>query len=221
MAPNLARNLEWRFRANIQPWTSPTFSSAGAALNKTILIALSLIFFSTPLFAQYAPQDIMDTSNKRLLDYRRMFRDGRTPQPQELSGNWRGVNKGIVEVVGYRQFIKEITPTQAGLYGDNIQVEQVPARAVRANGWQPQFDSTTGQFSRKGKFAVQAPRGIGAFKHGAVFSYRKGGNRRSDPANLLVDKVVVLDNNHLLGRATANFGPIKIPLSYFVLERVQ
>ena len=72
-----------------------------------------------------------------------------------------------------------------------------------------------------GAFQVQQPRGRGAFKHGAIFSYRDGDNEKLDPARLLVDKLVVLDSNHLLGRVTANFGPVQIPLSYFTLERVR
>ena len=39
--------------------------------------------------------DILDTRKYSLLDYRRMFSNGRTPEPHEMVGYWRGVNKGI------------------------------------------------------------------------------------------------------------------------------
>lgn len=166
--------------------------------------------------------DVMDTGNFKLIDYRKMFAEGRTPAPQELVGRWRGVNKGIVELVGYRQFIKEIVGTPCDLRGDNILVEQVSNDLLRSIGWAPVAGMPEeGYVSRQGYFAVQAPRGVGSFQHGAIFRYRDGDNKRTDPVRLLVDKLVVLDRNHLLGRATANFGVVQIPLAYFTLERIQ
>ncbi len=163
--------------------------------------------------------EMMDTRNFTLLQYRRLFRQGTTPAPHELVGIWRGVNKGIVELAGYRQFIKEITPTGNVIIGDNIQVHQVSNQMLELMGWQPKFEPN-GELERRGKFMVQPPQGIGGFRKGVVFSYRDGGNPPGDAARLLVDKVVKLDDDHLLGRATANFGPIQIPLAFFVLERV-
>lgn len=166
--------------------------------------------------------DIMDTRNFSLWDYRKMFTESRAPQPHELVGRWRGVNKGIVELAGYRQFIKEIAPMPCDLRGDNIVVEQVSNDLLRSIGWAPVAGMPEeGYVSRIGAFQVQQPRGVGAFKHGAIFSYRAGENKKTDPVRLLVDKLVVLDRNHLLGRVAANFGPIQIPLAYFTLERIR
>lgn len=164
--------------------------------------------------------DIMDTRNFRLIDYRRMFKCGTTPNQEELIGHWKGVNKGVVELVGYRQFIKEITPNECGISGDNIKVGQVSNDLLRCVGWQPIIDECTGELEREGKFAICPPHGCGPFKRGVEFNYRRGGNDKRDPVRLLVDKVVKIDDNHLLGRATANFGPLHIPLAYFVLERM-
>lgn len=166
--------------------------------------------------------DIMDTRNFTLFDYRKMFKEARVPAPHELVGRWRGVNKGIVELVGYRQFVKEIVPTPCDLRGDNVLVEQVSNDLLRSIGWAPIAGMPEeGYVSRVGAFQIQAPKGRGTFNRGAIFSYRHGDNKRTDPVRLLVDKVVVLDRNHLLGRVTANFGPVHIPLSYFTLERVR
>jgi hypothetical protein len=163
----------------------------------------------------------MDTSSYSLLDYRRMFMHGQTPAPYELVGTWRGVNKGIVELVGYRQFIKEIAPVDCQLKGDNIMVHQVSNQLLRCCGWQPKTDATSWDgLERRGKFAVEGAGGIGPFRHGVVFNYRNGGNDRRDPVRLIVDRVVKIDDNHLLGRAVAKLGPIQIPLAYFVLERI-
>jgi hypothetical protein len=168
--------------------------------------------------------DWMDTRNFRLIDYRRLFVQCEPPTPNELVGKWRGVNKGIVTLVGYRQFIKEVQPSEQVLIGDNIQVEQVSHELLRCCGWQPRFDES-GELQRKGKFIIYPPgRRVlqipTAFDHGAEINYRNGGNRKSDPVRLLVDRVVKIDDNHLLGRAIAKFGLIHVPLAYFVLERV-
>ena len=163
----------------------------------------------------------MDTRNFRLKDYRRMFKQGQTPTSADLVGYWRGVNKGIVELAGYKQFIKEILPQDCQLSGDNIMVHQVSNDLLRCCGWQAKSDPCSSDgLERRGKFAILPARGIGPFKHGVVFSYRKGDNRRRDPVRVLVDRVVKIDDNHLLGRVTANFGPIRIPLAYFMLERI-
>jgi len=164
----------------------------------------------------------MDTRNFTLFDYQRMFLEGRTPQAHELVGQWRGVNKGIVELAGYSQFIKDIQPQTCQFLGDNIIVKQVSNDMLRAIGWQPKSGpAEQGYVERVGSFAIEPPQGVGSFSHGVTFSYRNGNNKPNDPANVLVDKVVVLDANHLLGRVTANFGPIRIPLAYFTLERIE
>ena len=173
-----------------------------------------------------APQDdIMDTTGHGLLYYRRKMLQGTTPTPQELNGQWLGVNRGIVEVAGYKQFVKDIRPQNGRWQGDNIQVKQVTPHQVRYSGWSPVIKSSTMGYNptveRRGQFAVQPPNYRGPFGRGSVFSYRDGGNPKNDPARLLQDRVMKIDDNHMIGRATANFGPIRIPLSYFVLERVE
>ena len=164
--------------------------------------------------------DIANTSQFSVWDYRRMFRDGVTPLPQDLAGQWQGVNKGIVEIAGYKQFVKDIRPSIGGqLHGDNIMVQQVDPTSVRRTGWHPDFDRR-GNLQRQGKFAVQAPSGRGFFGQAARLSYADGDNPASDPSRLLIDHVVRINEHQLLGRAAAKFGPVQIPLSYFVLERV-
>ena len=170
--------------------------------------------------------DVMDISGHGLLHYRRIYSQGTSPQAHELPGQWIGVNRGIVQIAGYNQFIKEINFNNGQLAGDNIQVKQVPAGKVRQQGWKPKPAPQNGRYQpdaveRLGKYSVQAPNHRGPFGRGAIFSYRDGGNAKNDPARLLMDRVVKIDDNHMIGRATANFGPVRIPLSYFVLERVR
>lgn len=164
--------------------------------------------------------DMMDTRNFSLLDYRRILVNGETPTVEELRGRWRGVNKGVVTLVGYGQFIKEIGIEGEACFGDNVQVHQVSAECLRALGWQPKI-AASGLVERRGRFQIKPADGRGPYGHAATFSYRDGGNPKSDPVRLLVDKVVKVDENHLLGRATARFGLIDIPLAYFMLERIE
>ncbi len=160
----------------------------------------------------------MDTNQFKLRDYRRMFMAAEAPSDDEMIGIWRGVNKGVATLVGFRQFVKEIHPTACGLYGDNIKVEQVSSEDVRQFGWRPKLDEF-GNLRRHDRFQVQRPDGLGLFGHGAKYSYRNGGNRRFSSSRLLVDRVVKIDDQHLLGRAAIRtiFG--NIPVAYFMLER--
>jgi len=166
--------------------------------------------------------DLQATDQHTLFQYRRLYRTGTTPHPAELVGQWNGVNKGIVQIAGYGQFIKDVRVGANGyIHGDNVEVAQVKASQVRLNGWQPKFDNVATDYSRRGRFAIQGPTNRGFFGRGAVFSYADGGNPDGDAARLLKDQVVKLNDHQMLGRAVVEFGPIEIPLSYFVLERRQ
>ena len=170
--------------------------------------------------------DVMDTTGRGLLHYRKIMSQGVTPQPYELTGQWKGVNRGVVEIAGFNQFIKEIQYKDGHLVGDNIQVKQVPSGKVRQQGWHPLPAPQNGRYQpdavkRVGKYAVQPPNNRGHFGNAVILSYRDGGNAKNDPARVLVDRVVKIDDNHMVGRAVANLGIVRIPISYFVLERVK
>lgn len=156
----------------------------------------------------------LETEKYSLLEYRRMMIKHSAPHPSELQGTWQGTNKGIATLAIDKRFVKDFRAQNGQVYGDNVKVQQ-----GQRDGWAPIQDQQTGAIDRGGKFLVQSPHGIGAFRHGAVLNYNQGGNRRLDPANLISDRVVKLDDNHMLGRAVAKFGPFEIPLSYFVLQR--
>lgn len=161
--------------------------------------------------------DLMDTDSFTLRDYRRLYMTGSTPSQAELVGTWRGINKGIVTLFGYNDFIKDIQYTECGVFGDNHEVDSDP--------WSNNCDSTARlDFSRiqqdNDRFKVKSANCVGRFGHGTIFSYREGGNRRFAAANLLVDKVVKIDDCHLIGRVTARTLVGPVPIAYFVLERI-
>lgn len=193
----------------------------------TIVFVVTLVAYSPAVSLAQLPAgkgevfsfDYMDPRNFSLRDYRELFQHGATPTNSELHGQWRGVNKGIVTLFGYRQFIKEIQPVGTCTFGDNIEVHQVSTEVLRCMGWRPKVKDT-GELQRVGKYAVQPPKGIGIFRHGRHLSYWNGGNAKTDPSKLLVDKVVKLDDNHMLGRVTGLTLVGPVPLAYFVLERI-
>lgn len=188
-------------------------------------LLLLLVMLLTPNLATAQPchtaceVDLMDTRNFKLRDYRRMFECGTTPSAEDLIGTWRGVNKGVVRLAGFKQFIKEIQPQGYCLFGENIKVHQVSNGCLRCFGWQPKLDRC-GNLQRHDRFMVQPADCVGRFGHGTIFSYRDGGNRPWAASRLIVDRVVKIDDDHLLGRATVRsvFGPI--PVAYFMLERI-
>jgi len=173
----------------------------------------------TSLQQNHISHPAMDVDRHSLRYYRNLMRCGQTPKPEEMVGMWRGVNKGVATVAIDRQFIKEFYYVNGCLYGDNISVCQVQACALPHAGWQPRIDPCTGEIQRQGRFAVECPQGCGPFRHGMVLNYAAGGNGRN-PSRRVWDQVVKLDDNHLLGRATIRVGFVKIPVAFFVLERI-
>ena len=165
--------------------------------------------------------DLMDPRNFTLGEYRQMYLAAPPATPQEMLGAWRGVNKGGATLAGYRQFIKEFQQAGCTIVGENIEVNQIPSAQLRQRGWQPKFDSNTGQLERDDRFLVKPADNFGFFGRGTLLSYRDGANKPLDAIRLLVDRVVKIDDDHLLGRATVRtvFGPV--PVAYFMLERVR
>lgn len=161
----------------------------------------------------------MNVACHNLRYYRNLMRCHSAPAPAELVGMWRGVNVGVATLAIDRQFIKEFYYVNGCLFGDNVSVCQVNDCALLEHGWQPIVDVCTGNWERQGRFAVECPQGRGRFSHGLVLNYAAGGNGR-DPARRIWDQLVKLDDNHILGRATVRVGLAKVPVAYFVLERI-
>lgn len=176
---------------------------------------------ATPTIACPACPDPMDVAQYRFIDLRRMLRHGETPSLQELQGRWRGVNKGVATLVIDSQFIKEIHACGCQTRGENIFVHQVPECELRARGWQPKIDTCTGQERRIGKFAVLEPNCRGPRGHAVTFFYDDPTKSKLNPERWIVDKVVKLDANHMLGRACVRVAGAQVPVAYFILERME
>jgi hypothetical protein len=141
------------------------------------------------------------------------------PTPATLHGQWRGINRGIgISLTGVGQFIKDFDTQATGCdavigRGSNILVEQVPIEQLGCRGWQPRIDQQTGDFQRRGDFAIVA-------REATVLDYSMGSNPGWDPARWLVDELVQVDADLLLGRAYLQWGRLRVPVSYFTLQRM-
>jgi hypothetical protein len=141
------------------------------------------------------------------------------PTPAALHGQWQGINRGMgLSLAGVGQFIKDFDTQASGCdsvigRGSNILVEQVPIEQLACHGWQPRIDRRTGDFHRRGDFAIVA-------REATVLDYSMGSNPGWDPARWLVDDLVQVDEDLLLGRAYLQWGRLRVPVSYFTLQRI-
>ena len=161
----------------------------------------------------------MNVACHNICYYRNLMRCHSAPVPAELAGMWRGLSVGGATLAIDRQFIKEFYYVNGCLFGANVSVCEVSDCALLEHGWQPIVDVCTGNWERKGRFAVECPQGRGRFSHGLVLNYAAGGNGCA-PARRIWDQLVKLDDNHMLGRVTVRVGLLKVPVAYFVLERM-
>ena len=165
--------------------------------------------------------DIVALSQMSPAEWRELLRCGEAPTQEEMHGYWRGINSGrIPQRFGFSQFIKELDFIGPAPKGRNILVEQQPEPMLRSYGWQPKIDPETGEIERNGSFVFLPPDHRGRYGHGARTSYREGDNPRLAPNRFLVNRIVKLDDDHLLGQATVKVGRVQIPVGYFFLERI-
>jgi hypothetical protein len=151
----------------------------------------------------------------------RIFEAGEAPSAEAICGyEFRGFNTPrIMALFGIRKFIKAFFVTEAAAFGCNTPAAQ--------NGldteWQAKPHDTDPK--RFGFFEVDPGEG-GAGDHGpshALFlDYGRGHNKWYELSRVLRDYLVRVDpgsDQLLLGKAYAVIGPLRIPVSFFLLER--
>jgi hypothetical protein len=147
-----------------------------------------------------------------------------TPQGDELAGwEFRGYNLHLgTEILQIRKFKKGfITANNQGWMLDGYNV------AVLQNGLlNPWVDELAhGESIRHFPFKVLSPNTGGqreVFSHALVLDYALPSKFPLDPSRFLIDFLVQPDPHRpdlLLGKAYGQVGPLRIPLSHFVLER--
>lgn len=143
------------------------------------------------------------------------------PTRAEMHGVWRGLNKGVgPAMLGIAQFSKEFHTFGTSPRGNNVTIEQrKPECWCSRSAWNPLLEC--GELDRHGYFKINCPDGKGPFPHAVELNYGQAPNPFCSPERLLVDKIVKLDDDHLLGFAMIQIGLLKLPGPYFVLERVR
>jgi hypothetical protein len=151
-----------------------------------------------------------------------VFRRGGTPSLDALVGwEFRGTNTpGWAKYAGIKKFIKGFWRREDGeVMGYNCPVVQDGLDAP----WTAQpDDAAPKRFGFYRVAPVDATSRDNAYLHAILLDYGQGGNKRLDPTAGLRDYVVqvdVGDDDLLLGKAYYALGPLRVPTSFFILER--
>jgi hypothetical protein len=144
-----------------------------------------------------------------------------SPAPCDLVGKWYGVNKGYgAAIAGIHQDVKVFRECEHGVSGYNILVEQVAVEELACKGWRPKLERKTCQPKTMGNFVVDCqPKEGCPCQQALVLDYSQADNPVFDPSRFLVDELVVIEPDLLLGRARFRMGWIDMPVAYFVLTR--
>ncbi len=152
----------------------------------------------------------------------RIMKTHPSPTPSTLCGRWNGINKGIgASMIGLVQDIKVLECDGNCVRGYNIMVEQVSVWDVYCHGWRPIRDPRTNAPKTIGNFVAVTSSRTNANRCALTLDYTVANNRWFDPSRFLIDELVVIDDDLLLGRANAKLGSMNIPIAFFVLERAQ
>ena len=135
---------------------------------------------------------------------------GATPDPEALAGwEFRGTNTPAwARLAGIQRFIKGFYKQGCDLFGYNV-----PVRGA----WQPKG----ARFGFYRVDRVDAAARDNAYLHALLLDYGRGGNKPLDPTRGLRDYLVRVEDDVFLGKAYYAVGPLRVPASYFVLERLR
>lgn len=141
---------------------------------------------------------------------------GETPEADGLAGwEFRGWNTpAFAKLLGIQEFVKGFFRSANGaLYGYNRQPGQ-PGKEKRFGFYRVD--------------AVDAAARDNAYLHALLLDYGRGGGSVLDPLEFMTtrlrDYLVRVErgsDNLLLGKAYVAAGPLRVPVSYFLLERLR
>ncbi len=160
---------------------------------------------------------IASLSNRELDD---LMKCKPAPDLQSLVGSWKGINKGLgAALLGLTQDVKSFQTHGECVRGHNTMVYQIPIRDLPCRGWRLIRDPTTCKPKTMGKFIAVQECDSDTHKLVTRLDYTQASNPFYDPSRFLIDELVVIDDDLLLGRANAKIGLVEIPVAYFVLFR--
>ena len=137
------------------------------------------------------------------------------PSVEILDGRWHGINKGAgAAAIGLTQDIKVFSVNGRCLTGHNVAVYQVGLDDLACRGFEPKINPLTGCEKTMGNFVIQpACTSCQPLK----LDYTQADNSPLDPSRWLVDELVMIDYDMLLGKAYTKMGQHLMPVAFFVL----
>ena len=161
------------------------------------------------------PDPYRELANASRAERARVFAAGTAPDIAALEGwEFRGWNTAwITGVLGFRKFVKGFFAREGGAYGCNSPAEQ--------NGLEGDWRTKPSE-DEPGWYAFYAvdPAATTRPRDAVLLDYGRGHN--GFPAKLLRDHLVRVSpgsDDLLLGKAFCAIGPLRVPVSYFILER--
>jgi hypothetical protein len=168
-------------------------------------------------------QNLLRLGARSMRELETMLLRGETPDPAQMAGwEYRGLNTPpFARFLGIKKFIKGFYQDDSGrAFGYNV----VAAQHVSLSA---PWTYRGGKPRRFGFFRVapvDAETRDNAYLHAQLLDYGRGGNPLLDPTQFVRDYVVRVDRGSddlLLGKAYVAAGPLRVPVSYFLLERHQ
>jgi hypothetical protein len=147
---------------------------------------------------------------------------GEPPDPDALAG-WehRGMNTAaFTKVLGIKKFIKGFYRNAAGqLFGYNIPVVQ----DADSEPWRYKHEAPR-RFGFYRVDPVDPATRDNAYLNALLLDYGRGGSHDLDPTSRLRDYLVRVERGSdelLLGKALVAVGPLRVPVGFFLLERLR
>ncbi len=136
-----------------------------------------------------------------------------------LDGRWHGINKGAgAAAIGLTQDIKVFSVSGTCPTGHNVAVHQVSIDELDCRGFQPKISRLTGCEKTMGNFVIiPHTKSCEPLK----LDYTQADNSSLDPSRWLVDELVMIDHDMLLGKAYTKVGQHLMPVAFFVLTRAE
>jgi hypothetical protein len=187
-------------------------------------VATARIHSAAPL---YNPTPLPSVAQLRLEqtpmhELERIFVRGVQPSLDDLVGwEFRGVNHmplnvlPFAQLVGIKKFVKGFFRTETGaVMGYNSPVAR--------NALDGRWNVAPKKFGYYTVDPVDPTARDNKYLHAVLLNYGKGKNPALDPSQVLRDYVVQVDKDNpdlFLGKAYGAIGPLRIPTSFFILER--
>jgi hypothetical protein len=161
--------------------------------------------------------DLIRSSNDEL---EKALLRGEQPSPSTLAGReFLGTNTPLsARMLGLQKFIKgfEAEP-DGGVRGFNTPVVQGPLE----ERWTAKpSDADPKRYAFFAVRPVEATARDNRYLNALLLDYGAGGNAWYDPAGRIRDYLVRVDERLLLGKAYMAFGPARVKVGFFVLQRV-